>query len=184
MSEELIDICDEKNNLLGIQKEKSVAHKEGLWHRASHIWIYNKKGEILLQLRAKNKSLFPGVWDVSVGGHISAGEDPLTTALREVEEEIGLVVKEEDLEFWEIRTQNLVSGDLKNNEFMYVYLVEFNGDISGLKLQKEEVEKIAFIPVETIERELITEPQKYLPHGQYWNDILDAVKKKLSHNNQ
>ena len=58
MADELIDICDENNNLIDIQKMKSEAHKDGLWHRASHIWIYNSNGEILLQLRAKEKPLY------------------------------------------------------------------------------------------------------------------------------
>ena len=59
MADELIDIYDENNKPLGIQKMKSEAHRDGLWHRASHVWIYNSKGEILLQLRAKNKELWP-----------------------------------------------------------------------------------------------------------------------------
>jgi len=52
-----------------------------------------------LQLRAKNKKLFPNKWDVSVGGHISAGEEPLTTAVRETKEELGLEISREDLVF-------------------------------------------------------------------------------------
>lgn len=69
MADELIDIFDENNNPRGIQKLKSEAHKEGIWHRAVHIWIYNLKGEILLQLRSKNKELYPDRWDVSAAGH-------------------------------------------------------------------------------------------------------------------
>ncbi len=60
MVDELIDICDENNNLLKIQKMKSEAHRDGLWHRTSHVWIYNSNGEILLQLRAKTKTFFVG----------------------------------------------------------------------------------------------------------------------------
>ena len=93
MADELIDICDENNNLINVQKTKSEAHKNGLWHRASHIWIYNSNGEILLQLRAKEKPLYPDMWDISAAGHISAGEDPITSGLREVKEEIGLEIE-------------------------------------------------------------------------------------------
>ncbi len=75
---------------------KSEAHREGLWHRAAHIWAYNSKGEILLQLRAKNKRTFPDKWDLSVAGHISASEEPIDSALREIEEEVGLCAKKED----------------------------------------------------------------------------------------
>ena len=82
MADELIDICDESNNLTKIQKMKSYAHKAGLWHRTAHIWIYNSKGNILLQLRAKEKLLYPDMWDISAAGHVSAGEDPTTSGLR------------------------------------------------------------------------------------------------------
>ena len=53
MTDELIEICDENNNRLGPQKMKSEAHREGLWHRTSHIWIYNSAKEILCQKSKK-----------------------------------------------------------------------------------------------------------------------------------
>lgn len=180
MGDELIDICDEKNNLLGIQKMKSEAHRTGLWHRAAHIWIYNSKGEILLQLRAKNKLLYPAVWDVSAAGHVTAGEDPITSGLREIEEEIGLKVKQKDLQFVNIREARAIYKDIKNNEFYYVYFLKFDGDIKTLKVQEEEVEKISFVSIKKIEKELKTKPEKYLPHGEYWFEVMNEIKRRLS----
>jgi len=179
MADELIDICDENNNLLGIQKMKNEAHRNGLWHRASHIWIYNSKGEILLQLRAKEKSLYPDMWDISAAGHINAGEDPVTSGLREVEEEIGLKLKKEDLDFFIIRKNKDIFRDIKNNEFYYVYFFKFDGDINKLKLQQEEVRRIQFFPINKIEEELKINPDRYVPHGDYWFEVLNEVKKKL-----
>jgi len=179
MADELIDICDKNNNLLNIQKMKSEAHKNGLWHRGSHIWIYNSNGEILLQLRAKEKLFYPNVWDLSAAGHISAGEDPITAGLKEVEEEIGLKLKKEDLDFWIIGKHKSIFKDIKNNEFYYVYFFKFDGNISQLKLQKEEVQKVQFLPIEKIEEELKINPNKYVPHGNYWFEVLDEVKKRI-----
>ncbi|MCK5107656.1 MAG: NUDIX hydrolase, partial [Nanoarchaeota archaeon] len=65
--DELIDIVNEDNVIIG-QAMKSEAHAKGLWHRLAVIWIYNSKGQILLQLRTKDRDLYPDVWDVSVGG--------------------------------------------------------------------------------------------------------------------
>ena len=178
MADELIDICDENNNLLGIKKMKSEAHKNGLWHRASHIWIYNSTGEILLQLRAKEKPLYPDMWDISAAGHISADEDPVTAGLREVEEEIGLKLKKEDLYFFTIRKHKAIFRDIKNNEFYYIYFFMFDEEIRQLKLQKEEVQKIQFFPIDKIEEELKTNMGKYVPHGDYWFDVLNEIKKK------
>lgn len=93
MADELIDIVDENDVPTGIQKMKSLAHADGSWHRVAHIWIYNSKGEVLLQLRAPNKLLYPNKWDVSVAGHIGAGEDIIAGAQREIQEEIGVKIK-------------------------------------------------------------------------------------------
>lgn len=179
MADELIDICDESNNLINIQKLKSEAHKEGLWHRATHIWIYNSKGEILLQLRAKEKPLFPDMWDISVAGHVSAGEDPVISGLRELEEEIGLKFKQDDLQFFNIRKVKTIDRNIKNNEFYYAYFLKFDGDINKLKLQDEEVQKIQFFNINKIEEELKINPDKYVPHGDYWFEIINEVKRKL-----
>jgi len=179
MADELIDICDGNNNLLNIQKMKSEAHKDGLWHRASHIWIYNSNGEILLQLRAKEKSLYPDMWDISAAGHISAGEDPITSGLREIEEEIGLKFKKEDLNFWMIRRIRTIFREIKNHEFCYVYFLKYDGDLSDLKLQKREVQKIQFFPIDKIEEELKRNSDKYVPHRDYWFEVLNEIKKKL-----
>ena len=179
MTDELIDICDENNSLLKIQKMKSEAHRNGLWHRASHVWVYNSKGEILLQLRAKEKPLYPDVWDLSAGGHVSAGEDPITSGLREIEEEIGLKIKKEDLIFFMIRKNKAIFRDIINNEFYYVYFFKWDGDASQLKLQEEEVQKIQFIPIDEVEKALKTNPGRYVPHGDYWFNALNEIKKKL-----
>lgn len=180
MAEELIDIVDENNNLTGEHKTKSEAHRDGSWHRAAHIWIYNSKGEVLLQLRAKEKELYPDVWDVSVAGHVSAGEEPITSALREIKEEIGLNIKIEDLEFYKVISEKIIFNEMINNEFHYVYLMKYDSEANDLKLQKEEVQKIKFIPVEDIGRGLKENPEKYVPHNkEYWGEMLDAIKNKI-----
>lgn len=180
MADELIDIVDENNNLTGEQKMKSEAHRDGLWHRAAHIWIYNSKGEVLLQLRAKEKDLFPNVWDVSVAGHVSAGEEPITSALREIQEEIGLTVKAEDLEFYKTIIEKVKFREIVNNEFHNVYFLKYDGDVKDLKVQEEEVEKLEFIPIEEIKRGMIEDTEKYLPHeGNYWGEVLEAIEKKF-----
>lgn len=180
MADELIDICNESNNLTGIQKMKSEAHQSGLWHRASHIWIYNSKGELLLQLRAKDKLLYPDMWDISVGGHVGAGEETVAAGLREMEEEIGLKVGETKLEFIEIRKTNAIYRDVKNNEFYYVYLLRFDDDIKKLKPQNEEIQKIKFLSIDKIKQELESNLNAYVPHGSYWHDVLGEIQKRLN----
>ena len=176
MADELIDVYNENNEFLGIHKMKSAAHKDGLWHRASYIWIYNSNGEILIQLRAENKDLYPNLWDVSVAGHVGAGEDPIISAVREIKEEIGLSVTPEDLQFLKIRKHNAIYKQTKNNEFFYVYLLKFEGDIKKLTLQKEEVKKIKFVKPDKLEEELKIHSERYVPHLGYWSEMIDRIR--------
>lgn len=179
MIDELIDICDENNNPLNIQRIKSEVHKNGLWHRTAHIWIYNSKGEVLIQLRAKDKPIHPDVWDISVAGHVWAGEEPIVSGLREIEEEIGLKFKKEDLDFWTIKKIEAPFKKFKNNEFYYIYFLKYDGDINKTILQKEEVQKAQFFTVSQIKKDLKMNPEKYLPHGDYWFEVLDEVQKRI-----
>mgnify|MGYP002543043038 CR=1 FL=1 len=88
---EFFDILDENGNKTGKIKERSLVHEDGDIHGTVHIWIRRKteKGyDLLLQKRSKEKDSFPGCYDISSAGHISAGDEPLETALRELEEEL------------------------------------------------------------------------------------------------
>lgn len=83
-----IDIFDESMHYLG-KMDKTQAHQEGHWHKSVHLWIMNGKN-VLLQLRAPQKKSFPNKWDISVAGHVDAGETPLPTVQREFQEELGI----------------------------------------------------------------------------------------------
>ena len=88
--EEYLDILDSFGNATGKTVLKSEAHKQGWFHNTAHVWFYTNDCEILLSQRAASKSIFPLLWDVSVAGHIDAGESIINGAIRETEEEIGL----------------------------------------------------------------------------------------------
>jgi len=183
MADELIDVVDESNNLTGEQKMKWDVHREGLWHRASYIWVYNSHGEVMIQLRTKRvNDSFSGKWDVSAAGHIGAGEDPTEGALREVAEEIGLVVKKEDLEFSKIRKQEIILPDKIIREFHYIYYVKFDGDTSSLNKQDAEVQELKFIPADELEKDLAENPDRYVPHsdGQDdgWVEAIEEIKNR------
>ena len=178
MADELIDIYDENNKPLNVQKMKSEAHKNGLWHRSVHVWIYNNNSEILLQLRDKDKDIFPNVWDVSVGGHIGASEQNEITAVREVFEELGLRIAESDLELYSVDKISGNCNGLQNNEFIFVYTLQFNGDINGLKIQKEEVQEIKFLSTNFIRKDLSDHPEKYTPGKEYWNEMIEYIEYK------
>ena len=139
---ELFDIIDENGNPTGKIVERSIAHAEGIPHRTAHIWIIrrrNEKTEILLQKRSRNKDSFPGKFDTSSAGHIQAGDEPMESALRELEEELGIHAESADLQF---------AGKFRDEEIAFVYIYDHPVEIDHLTLQKEEVEEVQWFDLE------------------------------------
>ncbi|NWK57107.1 ribosomal RNA small subunit methyltransferase A [Verrucomicrobiaceae bacterium N1E253] len=90
---ELFDVVDEQDQVLR-QETREVVHRDGLMHRAVHMFVFNKRKELFLQKRSRLKDKHPGVWDSSAAGHLNAGEAYEATAIRELEEELGIVTDE------------------------------------------------------------------------------------------
>jgi len=91
MSEEIFDVVNERDEVIGQAPRKEV-HAQALWHRAVHVLVFNARGEIFLQKRSMKKDTAKGKWDSSSSGHVDAGEDYDACAVRELREEIGLVL--------------------------------------------------------------------------------------------
>lgn len=152
---ELFDIIDENGNPTGKTVERSIAHAEGIRHRTAHIWIIRKKNgrtEILLQKRSSNKDSFPGKFDTSSAGHIQAGDEPMESALRELEEELGIHAESADLQFagkFPISFTKEFHGKMfRDEEIAFVYIYDRPVEIDHLTLQKEEVEEVQWFDLE------------------------------------
>ncbi len=180
MSTELIDVVDSNNQLLNKTELKDIAHRDGLWHRVVHIWIYNENQEVLIQLRAARKAIYPNVWDISSAGHVLAGEEPIQAALRELKEELNIEVAPDDLQFWKLLKVRHHFQTLKEYNISYVYFLKFTGEIQQLTKQDYELQAIKFIPVEELITDLTTHYDKYVPHGgNYWFEVMEYIKNKI-----
>ncbi|RTE53160.1 NUDIX domain-containing protein [Arenibacter aquaticus] len=181
--DELIDVLDAQGNYTGESIMKSEAHRKGIYHPSIHVWLYTNNGEILIQQRAKGKDTHPGLWDVSVAGHIGAGEDITSSAIREVEEEIGLTVLPQDLHkigVFEYSYQH--NEELLDREFHHTFLSQLNVAVSELVMQEVEVDDLALISIATFKDELKNNAQtkKYVPYDpEYYNTVLQAIEKQL-----
>ncbi|MCB9805821.1 NUDIX domain-containing protein [Candidatus Nomurabacteria bacterium] len=146
---EMIDILNEDGTLTGNQASKTEIHEKGFWHRAAHMWFVNDKDKILLQKRSKNVTSHPGKYDISAAGHLSAGDLPLQGALREVEEELGIKLSENDLvKIGEVRTNSTqYNGKYINKEINDIYLVFTKLREEDFTIQVEELELITYIPI-------------------------------------
>ena len=79
--DELIDILTSEGKATGKSALKSEAHHHGWFHATVHIWLFTTDAKVLLQKRGLNKKVFPGLWDISVAGHVGAGETILKDLL-------------------------------------------------------------------------------------------------------
>ena len=144
--DELIDIVTKEGKPTGQSALKSEVHNKGHYHNTAHIWFYTTEGEVLLAQRAASKVIFPLLWDVSVAGHIDAGETIEVGALREIKEEIGLKLKASDLEkIGVFECFQTYPNGIKDNEFHHTYIAELILPVSSLTPQKEEVEALKLV---------------------------------------
>ena len=138
--DELIDIITQEGKPTGKTALKSEAHKNGWFHATVHIWLFTKDKKILLQKRAITKKVFPGLWDISVAGHVGAGEAILTAAKREIFEEIGLHIEEKNLIKIGTRIHQVSHPNgIRDNEHHHVFITELKTPVSKLTMQPEEV---------------------------------------------
>jgi len=181
--DELIDVLDSNGKPTGKTAMKSEAHKHGLFHPTVHVWFYTHNGQLLIQQRGKEKDIHPLLWDVSVAGHIGAGEDYESSAIREVSEEIGLEITKEELQkigvFKSIQKHH---NDLIDCEFHHTYLCELKTPLSNLKKQDSEVNALKLISLIQFSEETwgMANLTKYVPHGmEYYKSIIKAIKTRL-----
>lgn len=172
--EEYVDILDETGKETGEIITKKEAHKTGKWHRAVHIWIISEdKKCILLQKRCPDKNLFPNMWDISVGGHVSSGEDTLVAAKRELSEELGLAPDSYKFEYVDVIKEKFVDGDIVSNEFVTIYKIINNVNISSIKLQKEEVSEARWFTKS--ELNALRDELKVIPHIEEFDLISNIL---------
>tara|TARA_R110002167_G_scaffold143481_6_gene332802 strand:+ start:309 stop:857 length:549 start_codon:yes stop_codon:yes gene_type:complete len=181
--DELVDILDEEGNYTGETGLKSSVHLKGLYHPTIHVWFYTTDGRVLIQQRAKIKDTHPLLWDVSVAGHVGAGEGVGQSAVREVAEEIGLEIVEGDLEkIGVFKAEHRHSDILIDREFHHTFLCVLKVPLDSLTKQASEVDQLALIPLIQMAEETwgMANLKKYVPHGTaYYQAIIKAIKARL-----
>ena len=150
---EMFDIIDENGSKTGVLKERGVVHREGALHATSHIWIARKNQlsgyDILLQKRSAVKDSHPGCYDISSAGHITAGDEPRTSALRELQEELGICAKPEELKEFGYQYKNYVGAfygkPFRDHQRSILYLYTEPVDETALTLQESEIESVLWM---------------------------------------
>lgn len=178
--DELIDILTSEGKPTGKTALKSEAHKNGWFHATVHIWLFTSDEKILLQKRAMTKKVFPGLWDISVAGHIAAGEEILASAKREVFEEIGLEIQEKDLTKIGTRIHQVSHANgIKDNEFHHVFIAELKVPVEKLKIQIEEVDAVKLFDLSILKNTKNLENVLLSRFHEYYVSVYDKIIIKL-----
>jgi len=152
MPEEIFDVVNDRDEVIDRQPRGEV-HRLGLKHRATHVLVYNARGDVFLQKRSMQKDRQPGLWDSSASGHLNSGEDYDVCAVRELREEIGLAVAQ-PLE----RLFKIAACEETDQEFVWVYRCQSDGPFA---LNAEEIERGGWFAPAEVTRWMAERPRDF-----------------------
>jgi 16S rRNA (adenine1518-N6/adenine1519-N6)-dimethyltransferase len=157
MSDLSIQIVDENNNPTG-GATKQEAWRDGLIHRVVRISILDQAGRLLVQKRSLQKELFPGRWDNSAAGHVDMGETYKQTALRELNEELGL----RDIKLQKLGDYYVDATDdwRRMKRFTRSYKAVLQDPLPSFELPEDEVESTEWMEVAKVKKLVVDHPER------------------------
>jgi len=166
MSVEYFDVVNERDEVIDRRSRPDV-HRLGLRHRAVHVLVFNKRGELFLQKRSMRKDCFPGTWDSSASGHLDCGEGYDACARRELREEIGLE--------WSGPLERLFKVDAcpdTGQEFVWVYRCADEGPFT---LHPDEIDTGGWFSPDELTRWITDKPAEFASGFRLiWRRLQDA----------
>jgi isopentenyl-diphosphate delta-isomerase len=168
--EEQVVLVNEQDEVLGLM-EKMQAHENGILHRAFSVFLFNGKGEMLLQKRAAGKYHSPNQWTNAVCSHPRIDETYLEGAKRRLKEELG--IEAELSEKFNFVYKADVGQNLWEHELDHVFTGNFEGEVH---LNADEVSEIRYISMEDLNREMTASPQNFT---EWFKIILAEYKHHL-----
>lgn len=155
MAQEQVVLVDEQDNKIGLM-EKIEAHKKALLHRAFSVFVFNDKGELLLQQRAKHKYHSPLLWTNTCCSHQRDGETNLKAGKRRLQEEMGFSCELEEV-FSFIYKAPFDNG-LTEHELDHVMVGFYN---ENPKINVSEVEDFKWMKLEDVKTDIEKKPEEY-----------------------
>lgn len=172
LSTETVVLVDEQNNVIGTAPKATVHGKTTPLHRGFSLFIFNRRGETLLQQRALTKITWPGVWSNSCCGHPTLNETNVQAAARRAADELGLRL-EEIVEIAPYRYQCTRNG-IEENEICPILVAVTDDAVSPNPM---EVTHIRWVQWDALAREITTTPGHYSEWCEDEARILAANKK-------
>ena len=148
--EEWLPLVDGDGHAIGKARRRDVHGNPRLLHPVVHCLVTNEAGCLLLQLRSRSKDIQPGRWDTSVGGHVGLGESIEAALLREIHEELGVVVEIGCLSY----LHKYIMTNSIESELVHTYVTTHEGPF---RPEPSEIDELRFWTLESIEGALGTE---------------------------
>ncbi len=148
-------LVDEKDNETGTM-EKMEAHRKAVLHRAISVFIFNTKGEWLLQRRASGKYHSNGLWTNTCCSHPFPGETSLEAANRRLKQEMGLKAPLKKLFHFTYKAE--LDNELTEHELDHVFLGITDEEPV---INTDEVQEWRYISYEKLFDDVKNRPEKY-----------------------
>lgn len=170
MKEHVI-LVDKEDNPIGLM-EKIEAHEKALLHRAFSVFIFNDKGELMLQQRAASKYHSPLLWTNTCCSHQREGESNVEAGKRRLQEEMGFTA---DLkEVFSFIYKAPFDNGLTEHELDHVMIGSYN---DAPNLNKEEAESYKWMTLQNVKKDIEEQPEKYTA---WFKIIFDKSYEKLT----
>ena len=170
-TQEQVILVDERDREVGVD-EKLRAHRAGVLHRAFSVFVFDARGRLLLQQRARGKYHSGGLWSNTACGHPRPGEQTNAAARRRLREEMRFDCELHKAFDFLYRVE--LAGALVEHEFDHVFIGEYAGVPAP---DPAEVEDWRWITMTELRRDLRARPALYSPwlklaiEGHNWRRV-------------
>lgn len=172
MDEQMIVLVDEQDNPTGVM-EKMEVHRKALLHRAFSVFLFNSKGEMLLQRRAISKYHSGGLWTNTCCSHPYPGETPQEAGKRRMREELGFEAEIQPA--FSFIYKAALDNELTEYEFDHVLIGEYDGDVYP---NEDEVGDYCYVNMDVLKENLQRHPMKYTAWFKIAFPMLEAYLEK------
>ena len=180
---ELVDVLDEKGNKTGEKTTLDDICNRGLWHSSVHAIIITHDHNIIAQKRSLDIVMNPDMIELSAGGAVNSGEEPLQAIMREVKEELGIDVRPSEVVYINSRRYNKHYPRLHKTSktILHTYVIKLHRGVGRVKLQNKETSRLYFLSIAQAKRLVryhrIVRLGKITPFYSYWKfSLAQALK--------
>lgn len=173
---EIIPIVDFRDHIIDSVDKQNFDKTTGQIYRTVSLFLFDLKGNVLIQRRAYNKQTFAGKWDLaSVAGHVMFGEDYLESIVRETQEELGINIPSH---FFRTADKIFTETHDGKRRFTQIFWAKFDFSIDDLKISQREIAEVKLISFADL-REYLPQHRDEFSHYNNFDifSLEDEIKK-------